>query len=235
MHTTYGTPQPLSWLVLAPHPDDAEIGAGGTLLRLARAGQSTGVLELTRGESGTLGDPATRERECVTAAGLLGLSWRGQLGLPDGGLDDSPGQALALAAALRLLRPRVLVVPHPHDRHPDHVAASGLARRARHLAGLARSGVPGEPHRVERTLLYQGNADIRASLFVDVEEVLPGWEAAIRAHASQFSGAVISETVTPEIIERRRARLMYWGTLARRRYCEAFGSEEGLLLEPESL
>ncbi len=237
MYTTYGPshPQPLDWLVVAPHPDDAEIGAGGTLLRAAAGGRRTGILELTRGEGGTLGDPDTREAECVAAAQLLGLHWRGQLGLPDGGLMDTPEQARALAAALRLARPRVLVVPHYRDRHPDHFGAYHLSKRAVHLAQLARADVPGTAHRVGRVLLYQGNADIAANVLIDVEAVLPGWEAAIRAHVSQFSGAAISETVTPEIIERRRARLMYWGTLGRRRYCEGFESDEALVLDVEGL
>ncbi|WP_407569033.1 PIG-L family deacetylase [Deinococcus altitudinis] len=235
MYTTYGRPEPLDWLVLAPHPDDAEIGAGGTLLRLSRAGKATGILELTQGEGGTQGDPETREAECVVAAGILGLRWRGQLGLPDGGLSDTPDQARALALALRYVRPRVLVVPHSRDRHPDHFGAYHLSKRAVHLASLAKADVPGRPHKVSRVLMYQGNADIAANVLVDVEAVLPDWERAIAAHVSQFSGAAISETVAPDVIERRRARLMYWGTLGRRRYCEGFESDEPMLLEPEGL
>ena len=84
LRTVYGEAQPLDWLCLAPHPDDAEIGAGGTLIRLAQAGKAVGILELTRGEKGTQGTPAERQAECVAAAHLMGLSWRGQLGLPDG-------------------------------------------------------------------------------------------------------------------------------------------------------
>lgn len=237
LETTYGTPQPLDWLALAPHPDDAEIGAGGTLIRVADAGQRTGVLELTRGEMGTLGAPALRMQECAAAAVSLGLSWRGTLGLPDGGLRDDPAQAQALAAALRQLRPRVLLVPHPADRHPDHYGAHALALRALHLAGLRKADVTGEPHRPTRVLLYQGNADIQPDVLVDVAASLPRWEAAIRAHESQFSGEAVSETVTPEVVERRLARLGYWGPLARVRYAEAFAVEgsAGLLLAPESL
>lgn len=235
MITTFGAPTPLYALCLAPHPDDAEIGAGGTLAHLARKGLPVGILELTRGEQGTLGTPEIRELECVRAAEILGLTWRAQLGLPDGGLDDPPQAAGMLAAALRVVRPRLLLSPHHADRHPDHVGAYRLARRAVHLASLARADVPGEPHRVTRVLLYQGNAPIGANVLFDVEEELPIWEAAIRAHESQFSGRAVSETVTPEVVERRKARLMYWGTLAGRRYCEAFESESPLLLDPAGL
>ncbi|MFC4639071.1 bacillithiol biosynthesis deacetylase BshB1 [Deinococcus hohokamensis] len=233
--TVYGALGALSWLCVAPHPDDAEIGAGGTLIRLAHSGQAVGILELTRGEGGTLGTPTARAAECVAAARIMGLAWRGQLGLPDGGLVDSPAGARALAEVLRAVRPRVLVVPHHRDRHPDHFGAYHLAKRAVHLAGLRKADVPGEPHRVTRVLLYQGNADIQPNVLVDVEASLPVWEAAVLAHESQFSGAAVSETVTPEILERRRARLQYWGTLARVRYAEAFEAEDGLLLDPGTL
>lgn len=233
--TVYGTVQPLDWLCLAPHPDDAEIGAGGTLIRLSRAGRAVGVLELSRGERGTQGTPEERGAECVAAARIMGLAWRGQLGLPDGGLADTPGGAAALAAALRAVRPRVLVVPHHQDRHPDHFGTYHLAKRALHLAALRKADLDGEAHRVARVLLYQGNADIRANLLVDVEAALPDWEAAIRAHASQFTGGYVSETVTPEIVERRRARLTYWGTLAGVRSAEAFEVEGPLLVDPAGL
>ncbi|WP_034386076.1 bacillithiol biosynthesis deacetylase BshB1 [Deinococcus sp. YIM 77859] len=233
--TVYGSVQPLDWLCLAPHPDDAEIGVGGTLIRLARAGRAVGVLELSRGERGTQGTPEEREAECVAAAAILRLAWRGQLGLPDGALADTPEGAAALAVTLRTLRPRVLAVPHHQDRHPDHFGTYHLAKRAVHLAALRKADVPGEPHRVSRVLLYQGNADIRATLLVDVGAVQAEWEAAVRAHVSQFTGAAISETVTPEIVERRRARQMYWGTLARVRYAEAFELEEPLLVDPLGL
>ncbi len=234
-HTVYGRPQPLDWLCLAPHPDDAEIGAGGTLIRLARAGRAVGILELSRGERGTQGTPDVRVQECARAAAIMGLSWRGNLGLPDGELSDTPAGAHALAAALRRVRPRVLVVPHHKDRHPDHFGTYHLTKRAVHLAQLRKADLDGEPHRIMRVLLYQGNADIHPDLLIDVEGVQDVWEAAVRAHDSQFSGAAISETVTPEIIERRRARQSYWGTLARVRYAEAFEAEDALLVDPLTL
>lgn len=233
--TVYGSPHPLDWLCLAPHPDDAEIGAGGTLIRLARAGKAVGILELSRGEMGTQGSPKERAAECVEAAKIMGLTWRGQLGLPDGGLADTPPKAQALAAALRAVKPRVLVVPHHLDRHPDHFGTYQLAKRAIHLAALKKAEVMGEPWRVQRVLLYQGNADIRANILVDVGEVMDTWEAAIRAHTSQFSGGYVSETVTPEIIERRKGRLTYWGTLLRVKYAEPFEAEDPMLLDPASL
>lgn len=233
--TVFGSVAPLDWLCLAPHPDDAEIGAGGTLIRLARSGRAVGILELTRGERGTQGTPEVRVQECVRSAEIMGLAWRGQLGLIDGEVMDTAAAANKLATALRAVRPRVLVVPHYRDRHPDHFGAYHLCKRAVHLAQLQKAYVTGEPHRVSRVLLYQGNADITPNVLVDVEEVQDTWEAAILAHHSQFSGAAVSETVTPEIVDRRRARQGYWGTLARVRYAEAFEADDALLVDPLAL
>lgn len=233
--TLYGTSQALDWLCLAPHPDDAEIGAGGTLIRLARAGKQVGILELTRGEMGTLGTPEEREQECIRAASIMGLSWRGNLGLPDGNLRDDNEASRALAEAIRILKPHTLLVPHHADRHPDHYGAYWLAKRAIHRAGLQKENISGEPWRVSRILLYQGNADITPHFVVDITEHIDTWEAAVLAHASQFTGQAVSETVTPEVTTRRKARLGYWGTLARTRYAEAFQSEGLLSLPPEDL
>lgn len=226
---------PLDWLCIAPHPDDAEIGAGGTLIRLAQQGRKVGILELTRGERGTQGTSAERQLECQKAAQIMGLHWRGQLGFPDGELSDRPDFAHTLAQVLRLLRPRVLLIPHHQDRHPDHFGSYHLSKRALHLATLQKADIQGAPHRCERVLLYQGNNDINANVLIDIGDDLRTWQTAIEAHQSQFSGARVSETVTPEIIERRKARLRYWGTLARSHYAEAFESETALLFEPTSL
>ena len=110
----------LDLLVVAPHPDDGELGCGGTLARAKAEGLSTGILDLTRGEMGSKGTPEEREKEVAEASRILGLDFRGNLGFPDGGLADVPEQRLKLAQALRRLRPRVVFAPLEADRHPDH-------------------------------------------------------------------------------------------------------------------
>ena len=232
-HRTYGDDTaPLEVLAIAPHPDDAEIGCGGTLLRAAQSGKRTGILELTRGELGTLGTPELRDAEALEAARVLGLSYRGNLRLPDGGLTDSPEYCMALAQVIRELQPKVVLLPHERDRHPDHVASSGLGISAVHFAGLQKAKLEGQPHKVSRVLFYQGNAPIEANVLVDVSSCMADWERAIMAHVSQFTGGAISETVSPEILERRRARMMYWGTFVGVRSAEAFESRAPVLWEP---
>jgi N-acetylglucosamine malate deacetylase 1 len=221
----------LDILAIAPHPDDAEIGCGGTLIKAARAGKKVGILELTRGEMGTLGTPEIRDLEAQTAAQIMGLAYRGNLALPDGALQDSGEQRLLVAQAIRSLRPQTLLLPHQTDRHPDHIGAAQLCTSALHLAGLHKAALEGEAHKVRRVLYYQGNAPIEAGVLVDVSSVLEVWEQAVMAHQSQFTGTAVSETVTPEILERRKARMMYWGTFVGVRYAEAFESRVPLLLE----
>ena len=196
-------------LVIGPHPDDAELGMGGTLARAKAAGLSTAILDLTRGESATKGTPELRAEEAAAASEILGLDVRRNLGWPDSRIFDSEDRRLALARALRDLRPRVVCAPHPNDRHPDHVAAAGIVPAAVHLAALANSPLSGEPTKPKHLFHYMGNGPFEASLVVDVSDHIDTWEAAVRCYTSQFTGEAASETVTPDIYRRRRGRAAY--------------------------
>ena len=223
-HLTFGSLKALDVLCIAPHPDDAEIGCGGSLARARAAGKSTGILELTLGELGSLGTPKIRLKEARDAAQILDLSYRGNLRWTDGLITDSETYRLELAQVIRDLKPKTVLIPHETDRHPDHVGAARVATSALHFAGLRKAKLTGEPHKVSKVLYYQGNAPIEANLLVNVSSVMALWEAAIMAHASQFTGEAVSETVSPEILERRKARMMYWGTFIGVHYAEAFES-----------
>jgi N-acetylglucosamine malate deacetylase 1 len=228
--TTFGTLEPLDILCIAPHPDDAEIGCGGSLARAKSEGKRTGILELTLGEMGSLGTPEIRLQEARAAAEILGLSYRGNLRWTDGGIQDSELCRLGLAQVIRDLKPKTVLIPHETDRHPDHVGTAKVATSALHFAGLRKAKLTGEPHRVARILYYQGNAPIEANVLINVSSFMDVWEAAIMAHASQFTGEAVSETVSPEILERRKARMMYWGTFIGARYAESYQSRVPLEL-----
>jgi N-acetylglucosamine malate deacetylase 1 len=231
-HLVYGSLEALDVLCIAPHPDDAEIGCGGTLAKAKSEGQRTGILELTRGEMGSKGTPEERDAEALEAAQILGLSYRGNLRWTDGQVTNSDELCLWLARSLRDLRPSVLLVPHELDRHPDHIGAAEVCVSAIHLAGLRKARLEGQPHKVKTVLSYQGNAPIQANALVDVSDHMDVWERAIMAHASQFTGEAVSETVSPEILERRKARMMYWGTFIGVRYVEAYASRNPLQVTP---
>src|SRR5579872_2095109 len=123
--------QPLDVLVVAAHPDDAEIGAGGTLLRSKSQGLSVGVVDLTTGEPTPHGSLEIRDQETAAATGVLSLDWRENLGLPNRSLEPTLAARRALAEVFRTLRPKAIFAPYWEDVHPDHVAASALVDGAR--------------------------------------------------------------------------------------------------------
>src|SRR5215471_9720489 len=145
---------PLDYLVIAPHPDDAELGAGGTILALQAQGARVGVLDLTDGEPTPHGSPELRRQETEAATAILGLDWRGNLGLPNRSLVADLDARARLAGMIRELRPRVLFAPYWEDSHPDHVAASQLVDAARFWAKLTKTDMPGAPHYPERLFYY---------------------------------------------------------------------------------
>ncbi|WP_018112198.1 bacillithiol biosynthesis deacetylase BshB1 [Thermus igniterrae] len=224
----------LDLLVVAPHPDDGELGCGGTLARAKAEGLTTGILDLTRGEMGSKGSAEERAREVVEASRILGLDFRGNLELPDGGLMDVPEQRLRLAEALRRLRPRIVFAPLEADRHPDHTAASRLAVAAVHLAGLRKAPLEGEPHRVERLFFYPGNHPFTPSFLVKISAFIDRWEQAVLAYKSQFAGEAVSETVGPKGVEARKALRRHFGNYLGVDYAEPFVSPLPVLYTPWS-
>ena len=207
-------------LVVSPHPDDAELGLGGTLARVKGEGHSTAIIDLTQGEAATKGTPELRRQEAAAAAEVLKLDVRRNLGWPDSRIFDSEDKRLQLARVLRELKPRVVIAPHPNDRHPDHVAAAQIVPAAVHLAGLKNTPLSGEPFKPQNVFFYMGNGPFTATLVVDTSDYIDTWEAAVRCFKSQFTGEAASETVTPDIYRRRRGRAAYWGTFIDAQYGE---------------
>lgn len=182
--------------------------------------QSTGILDLTQGEMGSKGTVEIRVQEAIEASRILGLDYRGNLGLPDGAIADTEVQRWALSKVIRELRPRVVIAPYESDRHPDHGAASRLCAAAIHFAGLRKAPVEGTPHKVERLLFYPGNYPALPTLAVDISDYIEVWEASVRAYRSQFEGERVSETVHAGGVEARQALRRYWGNLLGVQYAE---------------
>ncbi len=230
----------LDALFFGAHPDDVELSCGGLAALLAAHGHAVGIADLTRGEKGTRGDVEERAVEAAAAAHELGVAWRGNLGLPDLGIDrHAHPQQAAVVACLREHRPRLVVAPDADDAHPDHVEASRLVERACYLAGLARfdagprpaGEVPGgvaaagpPRHRPERLLFALYRSAARPHLVVDVG---PAWEArmrAVRAHRSQLDPARGPATylTAPGFVEEIEARGRALGALIGARYGEGY-------------
>ncbi|HXZ20488.1 MAG TPA: bacillithiol biosynthesis deacetylase BshB1 [Candidatus Acidoferrales bacterium] len=176
----------LDLLAIAAHPDDVELTCGGTLLKAAQDGYSTGILDLTRGEMGTRGDVETRRREAAAAARILRVRHRESLGLPDARLAADEKSKLAVARAIRLLRPHSVILPYWEARHPDHYTASKLGYEGCFMAGLKRLALDGEPFRPFKILYTTAYAHVRPTFVVDITKQFPGRARAITCYRSQF-------------------------------------------------
>lgn len=176
----------LDLLVIGAHPDDAEVHVGGLLALASRRGLRAGILDLTNGDLGTRGTAETRRVEAAASAKILGVE-RHALGFPDGRFSEEESYRLLLMAKLRELRPAVLILPAPEDRHPDHRRAYRLGREAAYYAGLKNYPCEGEPWRPQAIAWMAGENPGQPDLVVDVSEVWPTRMAAFDAFGSQFS------------------------------------------------
>lgn len=213
----------LDYLIVAPHPDDAELGAGGTILLLKNQGARVGVLDLTNGEPTPHGSPEIRQRETDAASAILGLDWRGNLGLPNRSLLADLESRRKLAGALRELRPRILFAPYWEDSHPDHTAASELVDAARFWAKLTRTDLPGEPHYPLRIYYYftvHLRLHPRPSFILDITPHLEKKMEALRCYRSQFIEG--RSPTPPTLLDDLRDRSRYWGWAIGAGYGEPF-------------
>lgn len=220
-------------LAIAAHRDDAELTCGGTLAQAVRAGHRVGILDLTQGESGTRGDAATRAAEATRAAAALGVQVRLNAGLPDAHLHNDEASRAVVVELIRRTRPRAVILPYPVGRHPDHRAASELGRDACYLAGLAKYGGAGEPHRPFKLLyaLAYREDPVKPSFVVDISDSFEAKVQAIRCYASQFDGAKAAGEIFPtgqDLYELIRVQSAHYGSLIRRPYGEPFFTHETL-------
>lgn len=216
--------EPLDILAFSPHPDDAELGCGGSLILAADQGLDVGVADLSEGEMSSRGTPVQRGLEKKKAAELLGLRERLLVGLPDTKIGTEPAHRAAIIQLIRETRPRVVLAPYGEDRHPDHAAASKLVREACFLAGVHKVGA-GQPHRPERVFYYMIHQPFTPSFVVDISMVWERKMAAVLAYETQFqtdaSGpeTAISRSDFLRFIE---ARAIWFGTMIGAAYGEAF-------------
>src|SRR5690606_35215138 len=218
--------EPLDLLVIAPHPDDAEISIGGTILLSKAEGMHVGVVELTDGEPTPHGTPQRRRQETAAASEVLGLDWRHCLGLPNRSLQNDLASRRALAEVFRLTRPRILLAPYWDDAHPDHVAASALCDAARFWSKLSRSDLVGEPFHPP-AIYYFWSIHLRihpaASFVVDISPHIEGKMAAIECYQSQLEGR---SSEHPTLLDDIRDRARYWGWTIGTAYAEPFASRD---------
>jgi bacillithiol biosynthesis deacetylase BshB1 len=223
-------------LAIAAHRDDAELACGGTLIKAAKQGHRTAILDLTQGELGTTGSAEIRASEASRAAEVLGVSARENLRLPDAGVLNTPETRALLARAIRRFQPRVVIAPAPSGRHPDHGTTAQLVRDACFFAGLAKiePDLPKHrPHKVVHAVTYRHDID-KPTFVVDISEEFDQKLAAIRCYSSQFDGVTQGGEVYPNgepLYEVIRHYAAYYGTMIRTRYAEPYVTTETMRVD----
>ncbi len=221
----------LDLLAIAAHPDDVELTSGGTMIRMAQAGYKTGILDLTRGETGTRGTPDTRLREAARAGKIMGVKVRRNLCLPDAHLEVSEEYKAAVAAVIRELEPRTVILPYWEGRHPDHYTAGMLCYEACFVAGLKNYDLPGQPFRPSKILYAAAYAEVRPTFAVDITAQYERRRRAILAYASQFRPPKHdrkSRVPLPldQLEERMNLQARHYGHLIGVKYAEGFVVKE---------
>jgi bacillithiol biosynthesis deacetylase BshB1 len=220
-------------LAIFPHPDDAELTCGGTLLKSARQGYRTGVVDLSAGEMASRGSVELRMEEAARAASILEVSVRENLRMPDSGLTNVPETRLAVARVIRRLRPSIVITtaPSPFGRHPDHRVCAELVRDACFVAGLKmiEPELPAHrPRKVLHSITYREDY-LKPTFVVDVSDVMDEKLRAVGTYASQFEGATQAGEVYPNgepLLDIIRHQAAHYGSLIRVKYGEPFHTTE---------
>jgi len=221
----------LDVLAIGPHPDDIELGCGGTVATLVAAGRRVGFLHLSCGEAGTRGTPAERRREAEAAAEVLGAASVDFLDLGDGAMRTGPEEEDAVIDALRRLRPELVLGPAPSDRHPDHGRAHRLVADACFYAGLARRG-SGAPHRPAAVFSYMQHdpfdpafvVPIAASAWERKMRALDAYESQIHRTAGAAAGGPATKVASREFRLMIEGRARHFGQLVGAEFGEPFWS-----------
>jgi bacillithiol biosynthesis deacetylase BshB1 len=217
----------LDALIIAPHPDDAELGMGGTIIRLIQHGWKVGILDLTSGEPTPLGTLERRVAETAASNAILGNPWRKNLDLPNRCLEPTLLHRRAVAAVFRQVRAPLLFAPYWEVAHPDHTAATKLVEDARFWSKLTRTDIAGEPFHPARILYYFSvhlRIIERPSFVVDISEQLEGKLAAMKCFGSQLVHN--QPEGKPGVIDQVRDRNRFWGQLVGVGHAEPFASRE---------
>ena len=214
-------------LVIGAHPDDVEIGMGGTIAASVRQGHRVTILDLTDGEPTPMGSPERRRAESEAAARALGVERRITLPLPNRYLVDTVENRAAIAEVIRDVRPEILFLPYGVDAHPDHVAAERLGEAARFYAKLTKTEMRGDPHYPRRILHFfctHYRLHVDPACIIDISDQIERKLESIACYRSQFN----EERGNTGVLDAIRTVAAYWGTRIRRPYGEPFASKEAI-------
>lgn len=222
-------------LAFGPHPDDVELGCGGTLYKLKNLGYRTGIIDLTAGEMGSRGTVTQRYKEAAEASKILKVDYRSNLKMPDGNIELNSRNKEKIIRLIRQLRPILLFAPYHDDRHPDHVHTSQLITESWFYAGVKKI-VPGVPaHRPFRILYYMAKYEFTPSFVIDISQEFTTKFKALQAYKSQFYNpdwpgeqTFISSQWFMESVE---FRARHFGWMAGVKYGEPFWIKEAMAID----
>jgi bacillithiol biosynthesis deacetylase BshB1 len=224
-------------LVFAAHPDDAELGMGGTIIKLITSGKKIGLVDLTKAELSTRGNVKLREKEAEEAAKLMKLSFRENLGIPDGDISLSDSNLRKVIVTLREYQPKIIFAPYLNDRHPDHIDASILIKRAMFKSGLTKyessfKGKKQPAYRPAKLFYYMQTYTFTPTFVVDISSTFNDKMKAVMAFKSQFYTSEKKEPSTfissKNFISYVEARAEYYGFGIGKKYGEPFYCEEAI-------
>ena len=231
----------LDILVLAVHPDDAELGCAGTILKHIALGKKVGIVDLTKGELGTRGTPEIREKEANAAASILGVAVRENLEIPDGFFENTGPYQLKVIAAIRKYQPEIIIANAYHDRHPDHGRANELVEAATFLSGLRKietfeNNLPQQEWRPKHVLHFIQDRYIKPDILIDISAYWDKKIESVMAYKSQFHNPDWEDEPqtyisSPEFIQVIEARAREFGKSINVKFAEGFTSKKILGVE----
>jgi len=225
----------LDVIVFAAHPDDAELSMGGTIAQLTNNNLKVGIIDFTKGELGTRGTPEIRQKEAAKASSILKVAIRENLIIPDGNIQNNKENLIKVITALRRYKPKVIFAPFFKDRHPDHIDASILAKRAMFQSGLKQiktfdKEAPQNAYRPLHLYYYMQTNTFEPSFIIDVSDSFEIKMNAVKAYSSQFHNPKNKEPETfisrPNFIRYVESRASFYGFQIGKNYGEAFYCEE---------
>ena len=227
----------LDILVFAAHPDDAELSMGGTIAKFTSQGLKVGVADLTKAELSTRGNVITRAKETAAASKILKLKIRENLGIKDGNISSSPENVKKVVTLIRKYKPTIVFAPYFNDRHPDHIDASHLIKRAVFSAGLEKfktiiAGKSQIQYRPKKIFYYMQTYLFQPTFIVDISEYFEQKMKSVNEYQSQFHNPAFKNEDTfiskPEFLDYVKSRAEFYGFQLRKKYGEPFYCEENI-------
>ncbi|UCZ55287.1 bacillithiol biosynthesis deacetylase BshB1 [Bacillus shivajii] len=225
--------QKLDMLAIGAHPDDVEIGMGGTIAKYAKMGFRIGIINLTKAELSSNGTVETRQKEAEHAAEVLGLEKRIQLSFPDRGLKDSSKECIEeVVKVIRKYQPKVIFAPNKHDRHPDHGYCSEIVKEAHFSSGIKRYLPENQAYRAEQLYYYQINGIGNPTFIVDIADFIDVKIEALACFKTQFrlEEGTVKTPLNENYLEKLKSREMLLGNEAGVKYGEGFTSDRPIIM-----